>query len=77
MGIDAIGAILDAFTGISEMTAALRSQCIQWTIAEQAIEGLIRNTLMTWKKFAVPVLKKFIMVHIFLPQDLCYHVSQR
>jgi len=76
MGTDAAGAILEPISRIAEAAAAPVTQCIQRTIAEQAIEAIFPNPLVTGKVFAVPVLKKFVMLHIFLRMILCYHKNE-
>ena len=72
MGTNAGGTILESISRIAEAAAALIAQCIQRTIAEQTIEAFFLNPLVTRKELTVPVLKKLIVLHIFLRMFLCY-----
>ena len=64
MGLQAIGAILNAVGQILKSAAALVTQRIKRAIAEQAIEGFWICSLMAGKILAFPVLKKFVIGHI-------------
>ena len=58
----AIAAILTDICNIFEISAALIAQCIQWAIAEQAIETVRIVRGMTGKILAVFVIEKAITV---------------
>ena len=64
MGLQAIGAILNAVGQIPKPAAALVTQRIKGAIAEQAIEGFGIRSLMAGKILAFPILEKFVIGHI-------------
>ena len=64
MGLQAIGAILNAVGQIFKGTAALIPQCIKRTIAEQTIEIFRICALMAGEILTFPILEEFIIGHI-------------
>ena len=70
MGLQAIGAILNAIVGIDKIAAAFIAQAIQRAIAEQTAEFLLVHSLMVREKFAFLILEKIVMGHIgYLPKN--------
>ena len=63
MGLQAIGAILNAIGQIPECAAALVTQGIKGAIAEQAIKILRVRALMAGEIFTFPVLKEIVITH--------------
>ena len=67
VGDHAVGAILDALFGISEIATTIASQGIQGAIAKQAAEVFPVFALMAGKIFAGTVLEKIIICHSLTP----------
>ena len=63
MGAQTGGAILDAAARITKIAAAVFSQGIQGTIAEQTAELRRVSTLVAGKIFAFFILKKIVIWH--------------
>jgi len=66
VGSYAVAAILDPVFCIAKAAAAAITQCIQRTIAEQAIEFALTYALMAGKVLTFPILEKLIMFHFLL-----------
>jgi hypothetical protein len=68
MGIYAVFAAFNTLLRVEKLTAALFSKHIKGAITEQAVKVLFGNSLMAWKVFTIPVLKKtaavFSCIHI-------------
>ena len=64
MGLQTIGAILNAIGQILETAAALVAQCIKGTVAKQAIKILRVHTSVTGEILTFPILEEFIIGHI-------------
>jgi hypothetical protein len=63
VGLQALGAILDAIFRVCKAAAALVAQGVQGTIAEQAAEGFRVSAWMAGEIFAFLVLEKIIVGH--------------
>lgn len=55
MGQQTLGAVFHAVLQIGEVSRALRTQGIQWAIAEQAVKALRIQSLMAGKIGALPI----------------------
>lgn len=66
MGLQAVGAILDAGFCIGEAPSAFVPKAVQRAVAEQAAEGFRICTGMTGKILTFPVLKKIVIGHNIL-----------
>ena len=60
VGAEALGAVLDAILGVSEIAAALVAQGVEGAVAENAGEGLGVGILMSGEVLAGFVLKKIV-----------------
>ena len=58
----AVRTVFDSFFCHSEVSAALIAQCIQWTIAEQAVKVLWVCPCMAWKIFTFSVTEESVML---------------
>ena len=65
MRYQTVGAVLDALICISKISSAALTECIQRTVAKQAVEMFRIRAGMAGKKFALPVAEKFIMLRLF------------
>ncbi len=61
----AVGAILLSVFQVSTVSAALFAQSIEWAVAEKAVKLLFGYALVTGEIFALPVLKKTVMLARF------------
>ena len=61
VGYAAAGAVLDTVFQILVVTAAVFAQSIERTVAEQAVEGFRMLCRMAREKFALLVLREFII----------------
>jgi len=64
---EASGAILNSLLCIDKISAAVFTQRIQRTVAEQAAKALLLPAGVAWKVFTFPVLKKIIVRHTLPP----------
>ena len=65
MGKGAVRAVLDPVFGIGAVAAAFSAQRIKRAIAEQTIELVLRDVCVAGKVFALPILKKTVMLGFF------------
>ena len=72
VGDHAVGAILDALFGISEIATTIASQGIQGAITEHAAKCFLISSGMARKIFTFPVLEKIIMLHM-IPHSMEKH----
>jgi hypothetical protein len=69
------GTVFDAAFCISEPAAAAFSQHVQRTIAEEAVELVGVNALVTRKVFAFCISEKMFVTHIFQYYNKSYDLS--
>ena len=63
VGAQAIGTVLDPILQIGKAAAAFVTQCIEGTVAKEAIEALFIRPGVAGKIFAFLILKKIVMAH--------------
>ena len=61
VGHQTVRTVLDAIFCVFEIAAAVFTQSIQRTVAEQAVEVFLVLSLVAREKLALPVLEKFIV----------------